>query len=62
MSINKRNPRGAGRKACDPALKKKQFGTRLSPFLIKWMSEHEKPSAVLIEEALIGWNELEKPD
>jgi len=57
-----RNPRGAGRKPCDPALKKKSLGTRLSPWLIKWMNEQGKSKSILIEEALIGWNELKPPN
>jgi len=56
-----KNPRGAGRKPCKPALKKIPVSYKIQNWLVDWMRKQDKSQSKLIEEALIEKHNLKQP-
>jgi len=54
--------KGAGRKPCNPLLKKIPVGYKLPRWLVEWMREQEPSNAKLIEQAMIDCYKLSPPD
>jgi len=60
--MNKRNPRGAGRKPCHPTLKKMPINMKLPKWMIDWLRAQDESQAVLVEDALKEKYGLVEPD
>lgn len=53
--------KGAGRKPCDPLLKKKAVSYRLPQWMVNWMAKQDEANSILIEQALIKQHKLKPP-
>lgn len=56
------NPKGAGRKASLPELKKIPVGLKLPRWLVEWLRAQNISQAVLIEDALKKRHKLKPPE